>query len=281
MCGAVEISLVLCYFYPMKKHIIYSGIAVLLVISACQTNEQESQSVQANSQEHLLQTVVWYQHSAEMKAAYIQAFNWAGRILKSEAQLGATLPLAVVLDIDETVLDNSPQTARQILDGEAFSNEMWDEWCLLAEAEPLPGALEFTLQAMAMGVEVFYISNRGIHLLDVSLKNLKSAGFPNADAEHVLLKTDSSVKDERRASVRETHDVVLLIGDNLGDFSGIFDERQGGLTSEEVMKNREMFGSEFIILPNPLYGSWEKPFRGESPMQTKQNKTASLRAYQR
>lgn len=252
-----------------------------MVVSACQRNKQESQSAQPNSQEHLLQAVAWYQHSAEMKAAYIQAFNWAGRILKSEAQAGVALPLAVILDIDETVLDNSPQTVRQILDGEAFSTEMWDEWCSLAQAEPLPGALEFTLQARALGVEVFYISNRGIHLLDVSLKNLKSAGFPNADAEHVLLKTDGSGKDERRAKVRETHDVVLLIGDNLGDFSGIFDERQGGLTSEVVMKNRDMFGYEFIILPNPLYGSWEKPFRGESPLLTKQNKTEGLRAYKR
>lgn len=281
MCGAVEISSGLCYFYQMKKRIVYSGIAVLLVISGCQMNEQVSQSVQANSQEYLLQAVTWYQHSAEMKAAYIQAFNWAGRILKSEAKLESALPLAVVLDIDETVLDNSPQTARQILDGEAFSNEMWDEWCSLAKAEPLPGALEFTLLARALGVEVFYISNRGIHLLDVSLENLKSAGFPNADSQHVLLKTGSSVKDERRAKVRETHDVVLLIGDNLGDFSGIFDERQGDFASENVMKNRDMFGFEFIILPNPLYGGWEKPFREASPALTKQNKMESLRAYQR
>ena len=281
MCGAVEISLVLCYFYDMKRFIIYSGIAFLLVISACQINEQESQPLQANSQEHLLQAVTWYQHSAEMKAAYIQAFNWAGRVLKSKAQLEAGLPLAVILDIDETVLDNSPQTARQILDGEAFSNEMWDEWCSLAKAEPLPGALEFTLQARAMGVEVFYISNRGTHLLDVSLENLKSAGFPNADAEHVLLKTDSSVKDARRSKVRETYDVVLLIGDNLGDFSGIFDERQGDLASENVMKNRAAFGFEFIILPNPLYGSWEKPFSGASPSISKENKMEALRAYQR
>lgn len=264
----------------MKELIIYFGIAFLLLLSGCRTSDQESQSVQTNSQEHLLQAVSWYQHSAEMKAAYLQAFNWASRILKTEVQQEAALPLAVVLDIDETVLDNSPQTAQQILDGEPFSNTMWDEWCSLSEAEALPGALGFTLQAEEMGVEVFYISNRGSHLLDVSLKNLKFAGFPNADIEHVLLKTESSVKDARRAKVRESYDIVLLIGDNLGDFSGIFDHRQDGAASKRVMENRDMFGYEFIILPNPLYGSWEKPFRGESSWETNRNKSEGLRCFQ-
>jgi len=281
MCRAVEISSVLYYFYYMKKLFIFSGIIVLLFGSGCRTAKQESHSEQISTQEHLLQSVIWYQHSAEMKAAYLQAFNWAARVLKTEVQSGASLPLAVVLDIDETVLDNSPQTARQIMDGEAFSNEMWDEWCSLSEADPLPGALEFTLQAEAMGVEVFYISNRGNHLLEVSLENLKSAGFPNADEEHVLLKTDSSLKDERRAKVRESHDVVLLIGDNLGDFSGVFDHRQDGSASLKVMENHDMFGYEFILLPNPLYGGWEKPFRGETPEESRQNKMQGLRAYQR
>jgi len=167
------------------------------------------------------------------------------------------------------------------VDGEPFSNAMWDEWCSLSEAEALPGALEFTLLARERGVEVFYISNRGSHLLDVSLKNLNSLGFPYADAEHVLLKTESSVKDARRAKVKETHDIVLLIGDNLGDFSGIFDQRQDGAALKSVLENRDMFGYEFIILPNPLYGGWEKPFRGASPKETNENKSEGLRYYQR
>lgn len=271
----------LCYFYFMKKLIVYSGIAISLLISSCRSANEERPLVQTNSQDQLLQAVIWYQHSAEMKAAYIQAFNWASKILETKAHAGAALPRAVVLDIDETVLDNSPQTAQQIVDGVPFSNAMWDEWCLLSKAEALPGALEFTLLAEKMGVEVFYVSNRGIHLLNVSLKNLKSAGFPYADVEHVLLKTESSVKDERRAKVRETHDIVLLVGDNLGDFSGMFDQRQDGAASKSVMENRDVFGLEFIILPNPLYGAWEKPFRGESSKETNGNKIKSLKFYKR
>lgn len=248
---------------------------ITLLISGCRP------APQSNSQEHLLQAVSWYQNSAEMKAIYIQSFSWASKIVREKLEQSASLPLAVILDIDETVLNNSPQTAQQIVDGVPFSNKMWDEWCQLSEAEPLPGALSFTVWAAEMGVELFYISNRGNHLLDLTLDNLKSAGFPFADAKHVLLKTDTSDKDERRASVSQSHDVVLLIGDNLGDFSGIFDERQDGADVENVMANSELFGHKYIILPNPLYGGWEKPFRGESPEISNLNKRDALKYYRR
>ena len=259
----------------MNKLIIYAGIAFTMIFSGCQPEAQ------SNNQEHLLQSLTWYQQSAEMKAIYFQSFNWAGMVLMEKLEQESELPMAVVLDIDETVLDNSPQTARQVIDGVPFSKEMWDEWCGLAQAEPLPGVLEFTLKAEAQGVEVFYISNRGIHLLNVTLENLNSAGFPNADAGHVLLKTDSSAKDDRRAKVRQSHNVVLLIGDNLGDFSGIFDTRLNGADSENVLTHRESFGYEYIVLPNPLYGGWEKTFRGKSPEETRFNKMDALVSYRR
>ena len=259
----------------MNKQIIYAGIVFALIFSGCQPEAQ------SNNQEHLLQSLTWYQQSAEMKAIYIQSFNWAGKVLMEKLEQESELPVAVVLDIDETVLDNSPQTARQIIDGVPFSDEMWDEWCGLAQAEALPGVLEFTHKAEALGVEVFYISNRGIHLLDVTLENLNSAGFPNSDVGHILLKTDSSAKDDRRAKVRQSHNVVLLIGDNLGDFSGIFDTRMNGADLENVLAYRESFGFEYIILPNPLYGGWEKKFRGESPEETRLNKFDALVSYRR
>ena len=228
---------------------------MVLLATSCSNNPA------AESQGHLLQATLWYQHSAEMEALYIQAYNWGMKVIDQEVSPGGSRPMAVVLDIDETVLDNSPQTGRQLTLNEAFSNEMWDQWCELESAEALPGALEFTRYAGEKGVEVFYISNRGDHLLDVTLANLQKQGFPNADASHVLLKTETSVKDERRSKVKESHDIILLIGDNLGDFSGVFDERTEGSASTEVHKLRELFGCEFIMLPNPMYGSWEKPYR--------------------
>ncbi len=168
----------------MKTRILYLGIIIATLFSGCRP------APQSNSQEHLLQAVSWYQNSAEMKAIYLQSFAWATKIVKEKIGQSTSLPLAVVLDIDETVLDNSPQTAQQIIDGLPFSDKMWDEWCQLKQAEALPGALEFAMETAALGIELFYISNRDIHLLDVTIENLKLAGFPYADAEHVLLKTE-------------------------------------------------------------------------------------------
>ncbi len=230
-------------------------------------------------QDQLIQATIWFQHSAEMRALYYQSYHWAGRELDQKVSEGSEKPLAVVLDIDETILDNSPQTAQQIVEGVPFTDAMWDEWCSLAQAQPLPGALDFTKSAAEKGVELFYISNRGNHLLGVTLENLRAAGFPFADSSHVLLKTSTSVKDLRREKVKETHEIALLIGDNLGDFSGIFDERSDGLANERVDENKDLFGTTFIILPNPMYGSWEKPFRSESPEKTRSLNKEKLRTY--
>ena len=257
----------------MRTQLFAAGAALLVLISGCNFSEPSIK------QGHLLQATSWYQQSAEMEAIYYQSFNWAKKLLELKVLEPGNKPLAVVLDIDETILDNSPQTAQQIIDGEPFSDLFWDEWCSLASAESLPGAVDFTESALELGVEVFYISNRKIHLLDVTLENMEEAGFPNADSAHVLLKTDTSVKDLRREKVSNTHHIVLLIGDNLGDFSGIFDERNGENTSQLVKENREQFGSEYIILPNPMYGGWEKPFRGEGMEAEQQRKMDALRSF--
>lgn len=246
---------------------------VAILVSGCTRTEPVS------SQDHLLQATAWFQHSAEMKALYYQSYNWAGKELDLKISEGSVKPMAVVLDIDETVLDNSPQTAQQILDGRPYSDQMWDEWCSLAKAEPLPGALDFTRKAETKGVEIFYISNRGVHLLDVTIENLREAGFPFADSGHVLLKTNTPGKEIRREKVMESHEVVMLVGDNLGDFSGIFDDRHQRNAVQQVIERREWFGTTFIILPNPMYGRWEKPFRRESPEAANQAKKKALKAY--
>jgi 5'-nucleotidase (lipoprotein e(P4) family) len=262
-------------FSSMKYRTMIMACAMTWVVSGCVQPEPQS------NQQYLLQAVTWFQQSPEMKALYYQSYNWAGIQLGRSIELGAGKPLAVVLDIDETVLDNSPQTARQIIDGEPFSDNNWEEWCNLAIAKPLPGALEFTRMAADRGVELFYISNRWIHLLGVTIRNLKEAGFPCADSLHVLLKTGSSEKDSRRETVSQTHKIVLLIGDNLGDFSGIFDHRTDGNADQQVEEQKALFGTRFIILPNPLYGAWETPFRGKTQEDAIRLRMEALRSYPR
>lgn len=250
-----------------------STAAILILSAGCGPDRPET------GQDHLLQATLWYQRSAEMSALYYQAFNWAGRVLEWKISEYTDQSLAVVLDIDETVLDNSPQTAQQIIDGEAYNQKMWDEWCMLAKAEPLPGALTFTRLAEKKGVEVYYISNRRIHLLDATLKNLRDTGFPFADSLHLLLREESSDKEPRREKVMQTHRVVLLIGDNLDDFSGIFNDRNRGNAVKLVEEQKERFGFEYILLPNPMYGNWEKPFRGENLKEENRKKREALRSF--
>ncbi|MBN1133143.1 MAG: 5'-nucleotidase, lipoprotein e(P4) family [Bacteroidales bacterium] len=225
-------------------------------------------------QTYLLQATLWYQHSAEMKALYHQAYNWAGLLVREQNKQPHIKPPAVILDIDETILNNSPSTGFQILENLPFSEELWASWCHNAEAEPLPGALEFTLLADETGVEVFYVSNRTENLLGVTIANMKKHGFPNADTAHVLLKTTTSSKAFRNARVAAEHKVILMIGDNLSDFDEAFEDRHMDAAKKLVGDHSELFGSTYIILPNPIYGSWENPYRTGEGTATEKRKNA-------
>ncbi len=165
---------------------------------------------------------------------------------------------AVVVDIDETMLDNSPFETNCINTGNGYSSESWHNWTSMINAKALPGAVEFSKYAELKGVEVFYISNRNIDEFDVTLKNLQKENFAFADSSHLLLKTNTSSKTVRRNLVKENFEIILLIGDNLGDFSEIFEDRSNNYGFDVVEENITAFGEKFIVLPNPMYGSWEK-----------------------
>lgn len=239
----------------MKKNTKYFFLVIFLagMISGCTINQEKPEKA---DNEHLLLATLFQQKAAEKRALSYQAFNIAKMMLDREMKnSGLTKKLAVVVDIDETVLDNSPFEAKSILENTDYP-KYWNEWCKLADAKPLAGSVEFLNYAKSKGVEVFYITNRRIKLFDVTLKNLKEKGFPFADKEHLLMRTDKSNKEPRRNLVRENNEIVLLMGDNLGDFMNIFDnkniEKRFSLT--DSLKNE--FGRKFIVLPNPMYGSW-------------------------
>ncbi len=247
----------------MKKinSIIFLALA-LSVLLGCERKTEQSSS----SQDQLINAVLWYQHAEEMEAIYHQSFNWARYILEQKMnKKQEDRDYAVIVDIDETMLDNSPYEAWCILNNESYSSESWKEWTSQASADALPGAVAFSRFADSLGVDVFYISNRHIDETDATLKNLKKEGFAFANREHLLLKDTTSNKDPRRNIVRNTHEIILLMGDNLGDFDHIFDHRenQSGLKNVRAMK--EKFGFQFIVLPNPMYGKWERAIVNEIP----------------
>ncbi|MEX2115372.1 MAG: HAD family acid phosphatase, partial [Bacteroidota bacterium] len=175
--------------------------------------------------EHLVMSVLWYQTAAEMRALSYQTFYLAKMQidLDRQTQRKGGRGRAVVVDIDETVLDNSPHSAKMILENKSFPYG-WTEWVNRAEAEALPGAIEFLRYAVDKGYDVFYVSNRTVKdELEGTMKNLRVCGFPQADSSHILLRAAESSKEGRREMIRKTHDIVLLLGDNLNDLDSAFE----------------------------------------------------------
>jgi len=240
----------------MKKTLSFVAIlGALLLISGkpVQKNEDSRMS------DYLIQATLWYQSSPEMQALYIQGFNTAKHNLSLFIKDKKDKPQAVVVDIDETMLDNSPFEGRLIKTGKSFKPEIWKEWSDLAKAKALPGAVDFTKFAKSVGVTVIYISNRDTSEIQKTLANLNSNGFEFASKENLFFKTSESSKDARRKLVGESYDIVMLIGDNLSDFNTVFDKRDGSSEFEKVQELKNQFGYRYIVLPNPTYGDWEKP----------------------
>lgn len=208
------------------------------------------------SRENVMSTL-WFQSSVEAKALYHQGYNMAKKLLDEKIEKRtSSKPIAIALDIDETVLDNSPQQSFFAVEMKMYP-EGWKEWVNAAIAMPLPGAKDFLNYAKSKNVEIFYISDRKMDQLDVTIKNLEEQGLPFADEKHVLLKDKGmKSKESRRQKVRDNFDLVMLFGDNIVDF-----EEFEGLSlqerEEKLLTIKDKFGDEFIIFPNPMYGSWE------------------------
>ncbi|OKS87890.1 5'-nucleotidase, lipoprotein e(P4) family [Mucilaginibacter polytrichastri] len=245
----------------MKKLNIYI-ISCAVLFSACSTQRKTS-ATSAIAQTSIANNgkawaAIFQQRAAEYKALCFQAYNIAKlRIDEATKQPGGK-PLAVVTDIDETLLDNSPEGARAALNNEEFNSVAWKKWTAQAVADTVPGAPDFFKYAAAKGVTVFYITNRDEDERAGTLKNLQRYNLPFADDSHLLLKGKVSSKEARRQQVLANYNIVLLCGDNLADFDALYDNHpaeDNRTTTTEQLKQK--FGSKYIVLPNPSYGDWE------------------------
>ena len=229
-------------------------------------------------QHDLLNAALWMQRSVEYKATALAAFALA-RIRLDQAladpswtaapkeQTGAyqSLPPAVIVDVDETILDNSGYQAWMVLKDTTFDPKTWNAYVKTLTSLPIPGALQFTKYADAKGVKVFYLSNRTVEEEPATRKNLEKFGFPMGGAVDTMLMTRKqpdwgSVKGTRRAHVAKNYRVLLNVGDNFADF---VDEFRG--SEAERLKvweqHKDRWGREWIVISNPAYGSFESaPF---------------------
>ncbi|HJT66788.1 MAG TPA: 5'-nucleotidase, lipoprotein e(P4) family [Pyrinomonadaceae bacterium] len=231
--------------------------------------------------EYQVGSILWTQTSAEYRALAYQAFDLAKLRLdqalakqKSGRAARGAKPMAIIVDVDETVLDNSRFQAELILRGVGYTPQAWQAWCDRAEAGAVPGAAEFLNYAAQRGVQTFYITNRRQPEKAGTMTNLKNAGFPGVTEDTVMIRENASAsKETRREKVRARYRVVMLVGDNLNDFSDNFSGKSIADRKAEVDRERAAFGSEYIVIPNPMYGDWESAVYGNQPLSESDRRT--------
>ncbi|TLU82436.1 MAG: acid phosphatase [Chlorobium sp.] len=233
-------------------------------------------------------SLLWMQASAEYKANTIQAYNTALRNIDAalgdrkwtaaKEQVGdcSSLPPAIVMDIDETVLDNSRYMGKVVLENGQWNPVTWDEWVAMKEATAVPGAVAFINAMKSKNVKVIFISNRecrrganpgsGCSQEAGTIENLAKVGVPDVQPENVLLLGEqdgwTSEKKSRREYVSKKYRIVMLFGDDLGDF---LPDVKSNITPQDrdrlVDENKNNWGRTWFMLPNPTYGSWMSVLR--------------------
>jgi 5'-nucleotidase (lipoprotein e(P4) family) len=251
---------------------IFAGLLLLLSAGCASTTANNN-----------FNSLLWMQASAEYKANATQAYNTALRNIDAalgdrkwtaaKEQVGdcSSLPPAIVMDIDETVLDNSRYMGKVVLEGGEWSAATWNEWVALQSATAVPGAVEFINAMKGKHVRVIFISNRECRKGDKSgagycqeagtIENLAKVGVGGVLPEDVLLLGEedgwTSEKKSRREYISKKYRIVMLFGDDLGDFlAGV----KSTITPQErdrlVGENKDNWGRKWFMLPNPTYGSW-------------------------
>jgi acid phosphatase len=229
-----------------------------------------------------LTTSVYQTATANLGLALEDSF-WTAYPKQADEDIAKKTP-AVILDVDETVLNNAAFQARMIKQKSSFDPQKWNSWVMEARATPIAGALAFTKRAAKEGITVYYLTNREAKVEEGTRKNLKNLGFPLSDDEDRILSNHerenwTSAKTERRAYVAQKHRILMLFGDNLNDFvsaKGITQQERWDLVDQHSKK----WGRKWYVLPNPGYGSWEAALydfdESLSPKQVEKARKAKL-----
>lgn len=228
--------------------------------------------VPARNTHENLNAVLWMQSAVEYRAAALGAYARAQSLLDRALdsanhtaaleQLGEPLPAptAVILDVDETVLDNSPYQGEQVRrNATRFDQALWTRWVSAARADPIPGAVAFLTHARDRGVKAVFVTNRDAATEKAAtIENLRRLGL-DANAENVLCAGErgwTRDKRVRRDAVAKQYRILLLIGDDLGDFVPV-----QGLSLDQRAKllddHQSYWQDRWVVVPNPAYGSWE------------------------
>jgi len=255
--------------FKIKNFTLKHMLALILLISLSNCshlknqNQNQSYSTQAHSAtsnpEYL--ATMWMKFSAESEALQRQAYQLAQKrlkeILREQSQKRSHLhsqKLAIVLDIDETVLNNVDYQIQCIRENFSYP-EKWNEWVLSEKATPIPGALEFLKFADKNKIEIFYVTDRKENQKTATLNNLKKYHFPQPWSDHLFVKS-TLTKEERKEQISRKVKIVLHIGDQLNDLDEGFKKTSSPERRKNLISIQKNLGVEYILLPNPMYGEW-------------------------
>ena len=221
-----------------------------------------------------LQAVLWMQSAAEYWALSAPAYSRARAALdaaiadtswtaalEQEGTNFSGLPTSVVMDLDETLFDNSTFQGQLVLDRTTYSPERWGRWVALAAATDVPGSVDFVKYARARKVRVVFVTNRTAQEKPATLKNLDALLGPGTPADDVLATDEngwSSDKSARRAFVARTHRVLMLIGDDLNDFVSVAGAKTPSDRLDLAKQHSPKWADRWLLIPNPAYGSWDR-----------------------
>jgi len=270
-------------FLTVHSHRGFSVLALVLLPLVYSPNAIAQTPAEPAHNTYIEGATLWQQSSGERRALSYQAFTLARMMLDRDRRMNRRnrKPRAVIVDIDETIMDNSRFEAMLLKRRVNYNQKDWTEWINRSEAEAVPGAVEFLRYAVARGVQVFYITNRNDIQKAGTAANLKKLGFPNVNDQTLLVQTDpkNSSKEPRRQNVGAKYRIVLLLGDDLNDFSDVFENSktvESRIAASDRLK--EEFGKRFIILPNPMYGNWESAIYGYNFKLTEAEKAEKRRS---
>jgi acid phosphatase len=242
----------------------------------------------------LLNSTIWVQQGAEYRAVALATFDAATRSLDAaladrswnaeEGTSDPSQPPAIIVDSDDTVFDNTRFEARELKQGRTYDDKDWAQWVADASTDAVPGASAFLAHAKSRGVTVFYVTNRDAKEEAGTRQRIANLGFPlEANLDTVLTRGEreewkSSDKSGRREWVASQYRVLLLAGDDLNDFANARDKSVAD-RYKIVDDKQSWWGTKWFMVPNPMYGSWERAVTGGtgSPCEQLQKKVDALR----
>ena len=242
----------------MKKNFIVCCCLCITIVASSQDSLQKSKLCLGSLEELKTLSTLWQQNAAEYRALCYQAFNTATtQIADIPSRKFRKEKITIITDLDETILDNSYSEAELIKQNRSWNPASWKQWSDLSAATAVPGAIAFLQYAKQKGATIFYVSNRSVSEVAATLINLKKLNLPDADTSHMLFMLNESSKETRRQTIMKNYKVVMLMGDNLNDFTSAFEGKNIRDRFAETDKAKGEWGKKFIVLPNATYGEWE------------------------